>query len=447
MINPPAPSEEGHKDATRKIIFISRANLKTKNIDEQLLTILANAHVLHFDSIKSMVTGYSSNNELIALLEHIATVVQGCWVLKSEIISEGRSRFARDFILCTLAKQDVVKRIYIIEKTRMHPDIITELISQLCVVHQGTDADSGWRFKIQKDEKFISEYPDVVKRQNKYWSEKESWVLANLKQPPIPEKPKNKSLIGSSSKDKEKEKEKEIPKEKVTPKEKEIPKEKQTSKKDSKKEVNKKELSKKELSKEKEAAKGSIVIDTEIDETDTFNAPDVPETMEIEPKQSEVSATPFPAGGDLNLEHNLIEFIDSLLKTQGVLNFNAIKQAVKIANTSSTNVPESIIQDILDKIAAKVNSVYMIKSTGDAELDKYRNMAASAFRTKEKVKKSELFNNEVMSTHNYNKIMNEFAAKPATGGRWGLKIGDLLTIPPETTSTSTTTTTTTTSTS
>jgi len=116
MINPPAPSEEGHKDATRKII--SRANLKTQNIDQQLLTILANAHVLHFDSIKSIVSGYSSNNELIALLEHIATVVQGCWVMKSEIILEGRSRFARDFILCTLAKQDIVTRSYIIEKNK-----------------------------------------------------------------------------------------------------------------------------------------------------------------------------------------------------------------------------------------------------------------------------------------------------------------------------------------
>jgi len=81
----------------------------------------------------------------------------------------------------------------------MHPDIITELISHLCVAHFGTD--NGWTLKIPRDEKFILAFPDIVKNHNRSWVEKELWTLSNLKQLPVAEKAKNKSLIGSSSKE------------------------------------------------------------------------------------------------------------------------------------------------------------------------------------------------------------------------------------------------------
>jgi len=138
--------------------------------------------------------------------------------------------------------------------------------------------------------------------------------------------------------------------------------------------------------------------------------------------------------GDLSIEGKLTKFTSNLLKTQGVLNLEAIKKAANIANTGVA-IPEDAIKISLNKIATAITpDLYMLKSTGNSELDACRNIIAALFRLKNKYRKTEVVDEikqklkgKDIPMATFPKIMNEFAFKPVTGGLWTLKSGELQT--------------------
>lgn len=116
-----------------------------------------------------------------------AQLVQGNWVVKSEIIYPAHFKNnnphdlnsipftnvsidwlckARDFILYKFTKQDSLSRLELIEQVRIPPDVISEILGQFSVFNKQT---RSWNFIYSKDEEFIRDYVEIVHKQDELW--------------------------------------------------------------------------------------------------------------------------------------------------------------------------------------------------------------------------------------------------------------------------------------
>ncbi|KAG1682223.1 DNA-directed RNA polymerase III subunit RPC5 [Nymphon striatum] len=150
-----SPSTSSEKNTNMNVKY-SKLQLKNLSICDHIKIILINSFVIKMSQLIKNVPREHEIKEVLKILQQVAWLVQGCWVVRSEVLYEeievsknGTPHDllcrGRDFIL----PQDDIK------------DILLQM-SEL-------SSNKNWQFKLSYDAEFVEKYPDVVTQQKLKW--------------------------------------------------------------------------------------------------------------------------------------------------------------------------------------------------------------------------------------------------------------------------------------
>ncbi|XP_070581554.1 DNA-directed RNA polymerase III subunit RPC5-like [Ptychodera flava] len=174
---------------------LSMTQLKTMPLADQVRALLTSAKVLRFSQLLTLVSPVTDQTAVLRALQQVAVLVQGCWVVKSEVLYPKDSISAnsgvsaeilsrgRDYIMWKFTQSRYVIRKEIAMVTRLPSEDIKEMLEQMSRMQ----VNQGWQFLIEYDSVFVSKFPEVVQRQQMLWDNKyqslcKTLKLVNLKQ-------------------------------------------------------------------------------------------------------------------------------------------------------------------------------------------------------------------------------------------------------------------------
>merc|ERR1719383_1211466 len=162
---------------------LSLLELKDLSTSDALLALLTNAKVMRFTQILQLLPPQKTSTtatEILRLLQQIAVVIRGCWVVKSEILYPDKfcSRHSgvaasllcrgRDYMLWKFTQSRNVIRKDIQSTTKLPADDILEMLNGVALMRHG----HGWSFRLEQDVEFGNKYPDIIAKQNAFWDHK-----------------------------------------------------------------------------------------------------------------------------------------------------------------------------------------------------------------------------------------------------------------------------------
>lgn len=110
-------------------------------------------------------------------LQQVAVLVQGCWVVKSDILYPNNSTSphsgvsadtltrARDYVMWKFTQSRSIIRKEITAAIKIPPEDMTEILEQMALQRM----KKGWEFLLPCDYDFLNRYPEVVERQKMLW--------------------------------------------------------------------------------------------------------------------------------------------------------------------------------------------------------------------------------------------------------------------------------------
>ncbi|XP_013381144.1 DNA-directed RNA polymerase III subunit RPC5 isoform X1 [Lingula anatina] len=184
--------------------------LKTMPLSDQVKALLINAKVIKFSQLMTFLPRGTDEDAAIRSLQQVAMMVQGCWVVKSEVLypkdsfsahsgvsAEVLSR-VRDYVMWKFTQNRYVTRKEISSVVRMQSEDLKDILEQMSKMK----VHHGWEFVCGFDEDFVDRNPEVVNRQNKLWELKIQQITKSFKAaketPVSPEKSKRRRTISRS---------------------------------------------------------------------------------------------------------------------------------------------------------------------------------------------------------------------------------------------------------
>ncbi|CAL4141700.1 unnamed protein product, partial [Meganyctiphanes norvegica] len=160
--------------------LMSRAALAALPLHDRCRTIINNAGVASFSEVLGMMgcgSGTEAAASLLKVLQQVAVLVQGNWVVKSDIVfpKDGKSESGvaneliqrgRDYVLYSLSKNSSIMRNEMADVVGLPGN---DLITILKGVARRRGNRGAWEFLLPTDQNFIKKYPDVVQRQEMIW--------------------------------------------------------------------------------------------------------------------------------------------------------------------------------------------------------------------------------------------------------------------------------------
>ncbi|XP_065900043.1 DNA-directed RNA polymerase III subunit RPC5-like [Dysidea avara] len=152
-------------------------SLTQPTLKEQIRTVLLNAIVMTFGQVCMLLGNSVPSDQVLQCLGVMATLVRGCWVIKSDIlykdgtcsdvngVSCEQLRLARDQLLLCFTKSRLVKR-------NQMPSIASLPKEEMLQILDGVSLwrpSQGWEFKLADDQHFISDHPTIVKQHMEQW--------------------------------------------------------------------------------------------------------------------------------------------------------------------------------------------------------------------------------------------------------------------------------------
>lgn len=122
-----------------------------------------------------------NNKDILDALNDLAVLVQGNWIIKSEILYGDSSErdstdvsgvsislfiAARDYLMWLFTQQQLVSRVEYTERVRLPDCDVLELFNQFATLKKDI---KRWELKLPKDDRFLEKFPDVVNRQTTFW--------------------------------------------------------------------------------------------------------------------------------------------------------------------------------------------------------------------------------------------------------------------------------------
>jgi len=108
------------------------------------------ASALHFDRIKELVSSRDVP-KILEVLDSVAVLIQGCWVIKSEFKFSGRAGLCRDYLLGIFLKDRYVSRKEFSDIALLTSDTVRDILSEISTLRTG----KRWEFKLPTDTKFM----------------------------------------------------------------------------------------------------------------------------------------------------------------------------------------------------------------------------------------------------------------------------------------------------
>eukprot|EP01043_Picozoa_sp_COSAG02_P024121 COSAG02_NODE_1308_length_13334_cov_5.973706_12_plen_462_part_00 len=142
-------------------------SLRQMNLAEQTSALLRHTEVLRFDWLVNVLhTEPDQEEALIEALEREATIVQGCWVVKSSLAcAQDKDLAYREKLCLALVQDEFVGHTKFCEETNLNQFAATKLFDSLTVKEPGR----GCRLKVTSDSNFCAKYPEVVERHRAAW--------------------------------------------------------------------------------------------------------------------------------------------------------------------------------------------------------------------------------------------------------------------------------------
>ena len=125
------PEERGVPATPSGVVSLSQ--LKMLPVPQQVKELLARSHVMQFEKLCSLLGGRSQSLVLLEAVQECGVLVQGCWVVASEVVypGEGSSmlRSARDYIVRCVCLSDCLTVCLTAPLSVCVPDCLTVCLS------------------------------------------------------------------------------------------------------------------------------------------------------------------------------------------------------------------------------------------------------------------------------------------------------------------------------
>ncbi|CAK9834119.1 DNA-directed RNA polymerase III subunit RPC5 [Anthophora retusa] len=176
--------------------------IRTLSLLDQMRILMKDAKVISFPQLRSILSPDQETTAILKYLQQVAVLVQGNWVVNSELLypkdtisshngipAELMCR-ARDYVLLSFTENEFLDRKTISSVIKLPPDEIKEIFVNLAV----HEAKKGWRLIVPPTKEFSERYPEIVQRQEMFWEAKRKHLREAMEvQSPIPQRQRRKS--------------------------------------------------------------------------------------------------------------------------------------------------------------------------------------------------------------------------------------------------------------
>uniref|UniRef100_A0A803KK88 Polymerase (RNA) III (DNA directed) polypeptide E (80kD) n=1 Tax=Xenopus tropicalis TaxID=8364 RepID=A0A803KK88_XENTR len=178
----PSNVEEEKKKPVAPSNVLSLAQLRTLSLGDQIKGLMKNVKVIPFANLMGLMAAGSESINVLRWLQQVAMLVQGNWVVKSDVVYPKESSSphsgvsadvlcrGRDFVMWRFTKSRWVVRKEIAAVTKLCQEDVKEFLDHMSIPR----INKGWEFMLPYDEDFVKKHPDVVERQNMLWKGIES---------------------------------------------------------------------------------------------------------------------------------------------------------------------------------------------------------------------------------------------------------------------------------
>jgi len=326
-------------------------DIHTLPIGPQIRSLISNAFILTFDDIKKLIKVDPSitDDVLHKEIEKYAVLIKGNWVLKSEISYKDYSYHARQYLLSLFKTQDYVNRKEFLDFTHIYSQMSLEMFSEIAICDRGKDT-KGWQLKLPHNKAYEKKFPHVVVRQDEAFSKELAMSMKILtKANSLPTKSKSKYS-------------------------------------------------------------DSMDVDTNEDEEDV---------KLVQLSDDLLTVANYKIKGQ-TVDEQLDNLIFQLFRNYGVLKLTYIMSLINIRQRSSLtsnkireNVTQAMIRSKLNEYCISIRkNVYVLKTSGDEQVDMYRQLLIRYFEKNQSIQKS-ILNKLVQAaglskipSNIYNKILN-----------------------------------------
>uniref|UniRef100_UPI00358F1173 DNA-directed RNA polymerase III subunit RPC5 isoform X2 n=1 Tax=Myxine glutinosa TaxID=7769 RepID=UPI00358F1173 len=172
---------QAQKEAESKTVIpsnmVSMSQLRTLPLSDQVKTLMKNVKVLQFSQLMGLLGPGTDSTSALRCIQQVSVLVQGCWVVKSEILypKESHSPYSgvcaealcrgRDFLLWEFTRKRFVLRKDISAIVKLPAEDVKDFMEQVAYSRVGR----GWEFALPPDAEFVRKHPDVAQRQTMLW--------------------------------------------------------------------------------------------------------------------------------------------------------------------------------------------------------------------------------------------------------------------------------------
>ncbi|KAJ3163085.1 DNA-directed RNA polymerase III subunit RPC5 [Geranomyces michiganensis] len=131
-------------------------------LKDKLKALLMNANIAKFSTIVDVLSRGATLDEdkLLPALREAAVLVQGAWVVRSELMYVGHALEARRWLLYMFQQNRHISRRAFAELVRIPGPMATSMLSEIAMLEP-----EGWTLKVLPDDVFLSQFRDVVVEQ------------------------------------------------------------------------------------------------------------------------------------------------------------------------------------------------------------------------------------------------------------------------------------------
>lgn len=188
--------------------------IRTLPLLDQIKILLKDAKVISFGQLRAIISSDQESTAILKYLQQVAVLVQGNWVVNSELLypkdsissqngipAELMCR-ARDYILLSFTEHEILGRKAISSVIKLPSDEIKEIFTNLAI----REPKKGWRLALPPTKEFVERYPEIAQRQEIFWEAKRKHLREAMEvQNQIPQRQRRKSnreSVGSENEEK-----------------------------------------------------------------------------------------------------------------------------------------------------------------------------------------------------------------------------------------------------
>lgn len=174
------PKQLIDEQATSDLNSISLTKIKQLQLSEKINKLLINCIVIPFPKLVSLIASNLDEELVIKLLQKSAMLVQGCFVIKSDLLFENNlcdMAILHDFISFSFTKSRELKRQEITSQIKFPLDSLMTALNRLARFDAKTRT---WHFLYETDHEFIRKHETISVQMEISWEIRKLQMFKNL---------------------------------------------------------------------------------------------------------------------------------------------------------------------------------------------------------------------------------------------------------------------------